>query len=196
MLSPWHSPAAARSESVRARRFTIATNTQGLTMIRKAMLQSGRVNRLRMLLLAGTILLPACSNSLEDHPPLYPVKGKVTLDGKPMASGTIIFEYSGDGADAPKGAGGGPFRVTSKIKDGTFNLVGYAGSEGMPAGNYKVGISTTQGRSEDNLFGREVVLPKEGKSAVSVSQYADPKTSGLTSRVSKDEPNEPVFDLK
>jgi hypothetical protein len=165
-------------------------------MIRKALLQSGRVNRLRLLLIAGTILLPACSNLLEDHPPLYPVKGKVNLESKPLPGGTIIFEYSGDGADAPKGTGGGPFRVTSKIKDGTFRLVGYAGSEGMPAGNYKVGISTTQGRSEENLFGREVVVPKKGKSAVSVGQYADPKTSGLTARVSKDEPNVPVFDLK
>jgi hypothetical protein len=165
-------------------------------MMRKALVQSGRVNWHRLLLLAGTIMLPACSNSFEDHPPLYPVKGKVIFDGKPMTSGTIIFEYSGDGTDAPKGAGGGPFRVTSKILDGAFNLIGYAGAEGMPAGNYKVGISATQGRSEDNLFGREVVLPKKGKSAVSLRQYADPKTSGLTSQVYKDKPNEPVFDLK
>ena len=165
-------------------------------MMRKALLQAGRVDWLWLLLLAGPILLPACSNSLEDHPPLYPVKGKVILDGKPMTSGTIIFEYSGDGADAPKGVGGGPFRVTSKIKDGTFNLIGYAGAEGMPAGNYKVGILATQGRSEANLFGREIVLPKKGKSAALVSRYADPKTSGLTSEVFRDKPNEPVFDLK
>ncbi len=165
-------------------------------MIRKALLQSGRGDWPWVLLLAGTILLPSCSNSLEEHPPLYPVKGKVILDGKPMTGGTIIFEYAGEGADAPKGAGGGPFRATSKIKEGTFIINGYAGSEGMPAGNYKVGILATQGRSEDNLFGREVVLPKKGKSAVSLSQYADPKTSKLTAQVSKDEPNEPVFDLK
>jgi hypothetical protein len=165
-------------------------------MILRAGLQSGRGNWLWLLLLAGTILLPACINSLEDHPPLYPVNGKVILDGKPMTGGTIVFEYSGDEADAPKGAGGGPFRATSKIKDGTFNLIGYAGAEGMPAGNYKVGISATQGRSEDNLFGREVVLPNKGKSAALVSRYADPKTSGLTSEVYKDKPNEPVFDLK
>ena len=118
-------------------------------MIRKALLQSGQVHWRRLLLLAGTILLPACSDSLEDHPPLYPVKGKVILDGKPMTGGTIIFEYAGDGADAPKGVGGGPFRATAKIKDGTFNLIGYAGAEGMPAGNYKVGISGSQGRSEE-----------------------------------------------
>ena len=88
-------------------------------MIRTALLQSGRVDWRCALLVAGTIMLPACSDSLEDHPPLYPVKGKVILGGKPMASGTIIFEYSGDGADSPKGTGGGPFRVTSKIKSNT-----------------------------------------------------------------------------
>jgi hypothetical protein len=148
------------------------------------------------LLLGGTILLPACSNSLEDHPPLYPVKGKVILDGKPMASGTIIFEYSGDGADAPKGVDGGPFRATAKIKDGAFNLIGYAGSEGMPAGSYKIGILPTQGRSEGSLFGRELALPTKGKSGVSVSRYADPKSSGLTAQIARDEPNEPIFDLK
>jgi hypothetical protein len=165
-------------------------------MIRTALLQSARLDWRWLLLLAGTIMLPACSNSLEDHPPLYPVKGKVILDGKPMTTGTIIFEFAGDGADAPKGAGGGPFRVTSKIKDGAFNLFGYAGALGMPAGNYKVGILATAGRSEEKLFGREVVLPTKGKSAVSLGRYADPKSSGLTSRVFKDKPNEPVLDLK
>ncbi len=165
-------------------------------MMGKALVQSGLVGWLWLSLLAGTIILPACSDAIEDHPPLYPVKGKVIFDGKPMTGGTIIFEYSGDGPDAPKGAGGGPFRVTSKITDGAFSLIGYAGAEGMPAGNYKVGISATQGRSEDNLFGREVVLPKKGKAAGSLRQYADPKTSGLTSQVYKDKPNEPVFDLK
>ena len=166
-------------------------------MRRKASFHSGHAHWPRLLLLAGTILLPACSDSLEDHPPLYPVKGKVIRNGKPMTGGTITFEYVGDGSDAPKGVGGGPFRVTAKIKDGTFNHIGYAGALGMPAGNYKVGISELQGHSEGGLFGRgEVVLPKKGKSAASVNPYAEPKTSKLSAQVSKDGPNEPVFDLK
>jgi hypothetical protein len=165
-------------------------------MIRKASFHVGQVHWPRLLLLAGTILLPACSDSVEDHPPLYPVKGKVTRNGKPMTGGTIIFEYDGNGPDAPKGVGGGPFRATAKIKDGSFNLIGYPGSEGMPSGNYKVGITELQGRSEEGLFGRDLALPKKGKAAVSFSRYADPKTSKLTARVSKDEPNEPVFELE
>ena len=119
-------------------------------------------------------------------------------NGKPMAGGTILFEYAGDGPDAPKSAAGGPFRATAKIHDGTFNLNGYAGAEGMPAGNYKVGVVATQGRSESGLFGKEkeIVLPQKGKSAFPVDRYADPKTSGLTAQVSKDGPNEPAIDLK
>ena len=166
-------------------------------MNRKASLLSAQVHWRRLSLLAATILLAGCSESLEGHPPLYPVKGKVILNGKPMSVGTIIFEHAGEGADVPKGIGGGPFRATAKINDGSFNLIGYAGAEGMPAGNYKVGILGSQGRSESNLFGREAVaLPKKGKSAVSVNQYADPKSSGLTTVVTKDGPNESVFELK
>jgi hypothetical protein len=167
-----------------------------MLMNRKATLLSAQVHWRRLSLLAATILLAACSAPLEEHPPLYPVKGKVILNGKPMTAGTIIFEHAGDGADAPKGVGGGPFRATAKINDGSFNLIGYAGAEGMPVGNYKVGILGSQGRSESNLFGREVVVQKKGKSAVSVNHYADPKSSGLTTVVTKDGPNEPVFELE
>jgi hypothetical protein len=168
-------------------------------MIERTFFRSAQVHWGRLLLLAGTIPLSACSNSFDDHPPVYPVKGKVTMKGKPMTGGTIIFEYAGDGGDAPKDSSGGPFRVTGKIdNEGAFNLVAYVGSEGVPAGNYKVGISKLRGRSESNLFGRELILQKKEKarSLVSDNQYADPKTSGLTAQVSKDAANEPVFDLK
>jgi hypothetical protein len=60
-------------------------------MIRKGSLQSRRLHWPRLLLLAGTVLLSACSDSLEDHPPLYPVKGKLIRDGKPVPGGTIFF---------------------------------------------------------------------------------------------------------
>ncbi len=166
-------------------------------IILRTSVRSGQVVRGRLLLLAGTVLLSACSKAFDAHPPVYPVKGKVVLNGKPMKGGTIIFEYVGEGSDALKGPPGQPFRVTGKINtEGTFNLVAYTGSEGMPAGNYKVGILAVQGRSESNLFDRKLVIEKKARSGVSSNQYADPKTSGLTAQVSKDKPNEPVFDLK
>ncbi len=166
-------------------------------MIRRASLRSCHVLWGSFSLLTAMVLLSACSNSFEDHPPVYPVKGKVLLNGQPMNGGTIIFEFAGEGADAPKSPSGGPFRVTGKINnEGMFNLVAYVGSEGMPAGNYKVGILAVQGRSESNLFDQRSIVTKKVRSTVSSNQYADPKTSGLTAQVSKDKPNEPVFDLK
>ncbi len=165
-------------------------------MLRRESLQSARACWTRLLLVAVTVLLSACSRSLDDHPPLYPVKGNVIRNGKPMPGGTVIFEYAGDGASAPKGVGGGPFRATAKIHEGAFSLNGYAGAQGMPAGKYMVGILATQGRSEGGLFGREIVLPQKGKSAVPADRYADPKTSGLNAVV-KDQDNEiPPFELK
>ncbi len=117
-------------------------------------------------------------------------------NGKPMTGGTIIFEYAGDGPDAPKGVAGGPFRATAKIHDGAFNLNGYAGAAGMPAGNYKVGVLATQGRSESHLFSQEIVLPQKGKAAIPADRYADPKTSGLMAMVKEQDNDIPPIEVK
>ena len=131
-------------------------------MIDRTPFRSARVHWGRLLLLAGTIPLSACGPAFNEHPPVYPVKGKVNVKGKPMTGGTIIFEYAGEGSDAPKVSPGEPFRVTGKIdNEGAFNLVAYVGSEGVPAGHYKVGISNARGRSESNLFGREMILQRK-----------------------------------
>jgi hypothetical protein len=184
-------------QSISKMRFSCGLSGQHSMMIRRATFVSGQVFTARLLLLAGTLLLSACSSAFDDHPPVYPVKGKVIFKGKPMKGGTILFEYAGEGSDTLKGPPGQPFRVTGKINnEGTFNLVAYPGSEGMPAGNYKVGISIVQGRSESNILNRTLVVEKKGHSAVSTNRYADPKTSDLTAEVSKDRPNEPVFELK
>lgn len=166
-------------------------------MVRFASTKFGRAFAWSLLLLAGTMLLPACRDSFGNHPPVYPVKGKVVVKGTPMIGGTIIFEYAGGNRDGPKGPDGAPFRVTGKINDeGTFNLVAYPGSGGMPEGEYKVGILPTKGRTEGNFLDRKSSPATKGKAVVIPTLYADPKSSGLTARVLKSEPNEPVFELK
>jgi hypothetical protein len=155
------------------------------------------VSRTQVMLVASTLFLPGCGDSLEAHPPVYPVTGKVKVSGKPMGGGTIIFEYADETNAAPKGTAGAPFRVTGKISaEGAFKLNAYPGSEGVPKGSYKVGIVTRQGRSENVLNNPDLIVPKLGNTAVSRNQFADPKTSGLTANVSEAGPNEQVFDLK
>lgn len=71
-------------------------------------------------------------------PSLVPVKGKVTLDGKPLAQKSLSFIPSGDSA-------GIQFGATTKA-DGTYELIasipgGTKDELGAPAGNYKVTVN-------------------------------------------------------
>lgn len=133
----------------------------------------------------------------QGHPPVYPVKGKVTLKGKPLTEGYVVYELEeSSGAKSSSGEStAGPLRVVGPIRsDGTFRLNAYPGIEGMPEGRYKVGISSRAGRSEGGLFDADRKIQK-GNPDVLGARYADPKTSGLTDQVVKDKTNEPSFDL-
>ena len=66
-------------------------------------------------------------------PPLVLVKGKVTLDGKPLPGATIGF------LPASGSAGAGDVK-----EDGTYSVT-YLGFKGLPAGQYTVQISYKMG---------------------------------------------------
>ena len=59
-----------------------------------------------------------------------------------------------------------------------------------------VGVLAVQGRSENSLFGREIVLPQKGKAAVRADAYADPKTSGLKAEVKEQDNEIAPFELR
>ena len=85
-------------------------------------------------LLAMAVLLLVGCDSGPAGPPLVPVEGTVTLDGKPLSGATLLFQPQGNTA----GQGGtartdaaGKFALTSfDLKD-----------KGTAAGNYRVVIS-------------------------------------------------------
>ena len=64
----------------------------------------------------------------------YPVEGVVTLDGKPLAQGLILFEPS---SGSPSGTA-----VGTKIRAGKFTI---AATEGPVAGDYQVRIYASSG---------------------------------------------------
>lgn len=151
-----------------------------------------------MRLAAAIVSAAGLSCAPADHPPVYPVNGKVAYKGKPITEGSVIYELEGGGKakGSPNEAGTGPFRVSGQIQpDGTFQLWAFPGVLGMPEGHYKVGISSRRGRSEGAIFdpGPNV---KKGNQDVLRGRYSDPKTSGLTDEVVSDRPNEPSFDLQ
>lgn len=65
-----------------------------------------------------------------DSPHVVPVKGKVSYQGKPLTSGTVMLVPDGDG-----------FGATGQIQpDGTFTLTSFKQNDGAAPGNYKVTV--------------------------------------------------------
>jgi hypothetical protein len=68
---------------------------------------------------------------------VFPVKGKLMIDGKPMASAAIIFNPV---TEFPKGVSQMQPRATAD-ENGDFTVTTYANGDGAPAGAYKITIS-------------------------------------------------------
>jgi hypothetical protein len=104
------------------------------------------------------------------------VHGKVTLDGQPLASGTIVTL-------PPAGRG-----ATGIIQNGEFDLK-TSGKEGAVPGTHKVSISATeqpQGAGPEAPVGKSLVPDK----------YSNPDSSGLTIDVKAGQTVTPTLELK
>lgn len=112
--------------------------------------------------------------------PRHPVHGKVVLDdGKPLASGRVIFVSTKQ-----------PIVVEGVIgSDGAFSLSGGDRGEGAPEGEYRVRIEPESSS-----------LPTKGRSTAKSTlpfpaKYNDEDTSGLTATVKPGENNLEPFSL-
>jgi hypothetical protein len=127
-----------------------------------------------------TLLIPAllcASCGRADRKPVYPVRGKVLFDGRPVPQAFVAFHPLNDArADAVRPTG-------RTDKDGWFTLTTYTAQDGAPAGEYAV---TVEWRRVVNTF-------DEGGSGYAPNRlparYSQPTTSRLTVRVSEG-PNE------
>ncbi|HEX4069989.1 MAG TPA: hypothetical protein VHX68_02425 [Planctomycetaceae bacterium] len=82
--------------------------------------------------------------------PVFPVKGKVMMDGQPMAGATVLFYPT---QEFPKGAAQQRPRAVVE-DDGTFQVSTYGTNDGAPAGEYKVTVSwkgDTEGLTSEQL---------------------------------------------
>src|SRR5689334_6662664 len=80
-----------------------------------------------VLLLVG---VAGCGSS--NQPALYPVQGKVVVDGQPAANVMVRFNPLGDTSPLPLASQG----ITGS--DGTFTLSTHQTADGAPAGQYAV----------------------------------------------------------
>ena len=136
------------------------------------------VARLALLCL-WIFLVPGCGPS---NPPTFPVKGKVSYNGKAVKNGMIMFTPEGEG-NAANG---------SLEADGSYQLTTFVANDGARPGKYKVSIQVFPGADEGGgLPGQEFA----GKKPPIPPKYGQPTSSGLTAEV-KDVDNSIDFALQ
>jgi hypothetical protein len=117
--------------------------------------------------------LVSCAKA-PNHPPVYPVKGRVLYEGRP-APGAVVLLHS------PKEEAAKASRPhASADANGQFELTTYRTGDGAPAGTYVVTLEWKQAGDHPEQ-GAELLPPV----------YGDPSTSQLRATVIPG-PNEPL----
>jgi hypothetical protein len=130
---------------------------------------------LPLALVMTAVVAAGCSPG---RPTIIPIRGSVTLDGKPVAQATVLFVPA---------AGGVPGRgVTGP--DGGFTLTTFAEGDGVIAGKHRVAVSkmkvTAVEATEDGML--PATVSGEVRTIwVTPQKYADVATSGLEVHVSQ-----------
>jgi len=131
----------------------------------------------RLLLAISLGSLAGCGGGVGDvRAGLVPVTGKVTLDGKPLTTGTISF-IAGDGKES----------YTSQIDgSGSYTLAASPTSPGALPGDYKVIVIAVEAPKmadpmKDVAAGPDMGAPK----SLVPEKYKTAETSGLTGTVPK-----------
>ena len=148
------------------------------------------ISRLSLLLLlvGGALFLAGCSAGGLAKKTCYPVKGELTVGGKPAEGATVMFQPR-DANPADWSAG---YPRATVGADGRFQVSTYGENDGAPAGEYDVTIA------QENAFVRKQPLKKSLPTATPLpAAFKDRKTSKLVARVEAAELNElPAYDLK
>lgn len=141
----------------------------------------------RLVFISLALVVALCGCASESGPPRGPVKGRVTMGGKPVASATIVFENAELGVAQTAPLDG----------EGNYEFSAH-NAKGLPAGSYKVALA--QGRfmqpGEEIPFVDVTKPPPPAPAGTSIPEkYTKAQTSGLTADVKADS-NPPFnFDL-
>jgi hypothetical protein len=131
-------------------------------------MRASRIPQRLCLLALIVFFLSGCGRT---HETLYPVVGRVTFQGRPVAAGIIRFSNPKIGIDT----------LADLRPDGTYEVV-RAHGPGLPAGKYRVAILPPR---VDMPLGATRPPPSPECSNIP-NKYRDPTTSGLTHTVTPD----------
>lgn len=112
------------------------------------------------------MLIPAGCSQQDTRVPTYPVRGRITVDGKPPGSALQIECHPVAGIDTRN-----PTVSRTESDDaGNFKISTYAAGDGVPAGDYVLTVTWLT----FNLMSRDYVGPDKLN-----DRYSDPKTSSV-----------------
>ena len=129
---------------------------------------------------AGLVLIAAAGCGSDDGLGRQPVRGEVTLDGRPLREGTVLFDPDGGGAGT---AVGGP------VRDGRFAI---PADKGPAPGRYQVRVYASSGRQAPPRAGDSPRTPRPMVELIP-DQYNSQST--LTAVVTKGGANDFAYTL-
>ena len=125
------------------------------------------------LLVVAGLAVSGCGSQ---RPATAPVRGRILLDGKPLAAAAVLFEPAG---------GGVPARG-STLDDGSFTLTTFRRGDGALTGHHRVTVSKVvidgMAANADGLEAAPLDGPLQERFVVP-ARYGDPATSGLVADV-------------
>jgi hypothetical protein len=142
----------------------------------------------RAVVLTAVALVALCSSSCGSGKRFYPVRGRVTINGKP-AEGVQVVLYLVDDPDRK------PVQPTAVVQaDGSFELKSFVledrvVKDGAPAGQYQVSCVWYPPDLQKYVA---AMLPLPDRLH---GKYSDPKTSGLRAEVLEQPTELPAFEL-
>jgi hypothetical protein len=136
--------------------------------------------------LFSALLLAALLGCGDDRLSVYPVSGKVSVNGQPAEGATVIFYTQNTDLRRP----GVPIPKGTVAADGTFKLTTYQDGDGAPAGDYAVAINWMQVTKPSNDPEQQVEVDRLG------GRYSTPDKSGLTAKIEATSNELPPFELK
>jgi hypothetical protein len=141
-----------------------------VTPLRKGFVRLMTASRAGWLCLGVVLFSASAGCSSHSGPELIPVKGKVTIDGKPATEGSVMFSDMATGLVKP---------LAGIEADGSYSIM-HNRQPGAPAGEYRVTVYVTEtAKGPDGNFQG---LPK----TLSNAKFSDPKRTPLKVEVLKD----------
>ncbi len=132
-------------------------------------------------LLIALLALTSLSCGKSDRKPVFPVSGRVLLDGKPLAYAFVVFHpRAGRGSDDVRPR-------AHADATGRFVLSTYDSADGAPAGEYRITVEKYRPPKESDKGPPVNLLP---------TRYAKPDTSNLAVRIQEGPNDLPPLQIK